>query len=76
MVYNEIEDIYEGGWVKDLKEGEGIYEFKNGDKFIGKQIIFFNFSSNKYKKPLKYFNFLSKILKCAFQIIYFHFILK
>ena len=53
MVYNEMGETYEGGWTNDLKEGEGIYDFKNGDKFIG----IFNFSSYKLLQTLKTFNF-------------------
>lgn len=49
MIYNEIGETYEGEWTNDLKEGEGIYEFKNGDKFIGKS-IFIKISSNKLSK--------------------------
>ena len=34
MIYSDG-DIYEGEWIDDEIKGEGIYNFKNGDRFEG-----------------------------------------
>jgi len=34
-LYLKNEDIYDGNWIDDFKNGNGTLYFHNGDKFIG-----------------------------------------
>lgn len=35
MVYESPHNWYEGGWVEDLKQGEGVRTYGSGDRYKG-----------------------------------------
>ena len=62
MIYNNG-DKYEGEWKNDLKHGNGIMNYKNGEKFY--------FSKDKFEEIEKYDGYWEKNKKNGKGIIYF-----
>lgn len=36
FTYKNTGDVYDGDWIEDKKEGDGRYEYKEGDVYVGR----------------------------------------